>query len=158
VAAHAWKIDHRRVGKRLHAIDARSVSFGAVETGDSFFHKVRLFPDAAEHEKLWRIESAAAKDHLTALLFGEVTDALAGVVLLHWARFVKVVAQRALHADGARWIGALLFLEEQARHVGAVLDDEFVRMLPPRSEEKLAHAEAAAASRLVFVVRPLLAL
>src|SRR4029077_20952115 len=31
-------------------------------------------------------------------------------------------------------------------------------MLPPRSKEKLAHAEAAAVSRLLFVVRSLLAL
>src|SRR5262249_29731764 len=52
----------------------------------------------------------------------------------------------------------LLFFEEHAGHVGAVLDDKLVRMLPPHCEEKLAHAEAAAVSRLLFVVHSLVAL
>src|SRR5262249_17046267 len=50
------------------------------------------------------------------------------------------------------------FLEEFGGSAGGVRVGRIARMVPRDSEEKLAHAEAAAVSRLLFVVHSLVAL
>src|SRR5207302_10872686 len=61
IAANARQIDHRRAGNRLRLIITVSVGSCTVKTDDLFFLQVLLFADATEHQKLGRVESAAAK-------------------------------------------------------------------------------------------------
>ena len=112
---------------------------------------MRYFSDAREHQQLRRIESPAAKDDLAAVLLRKVTPALAGRRFLHRARLVKVIPDRALHADGARRILVFPLLEEHARHLRARLDDKPVRILKSRVQQELAHAETPPFGRLASI-------
>src|SRR4029434_3001324 len=66
IATDARKINYRHGPVK--------VSARAMEKLDSMPGEVLLFADATEHQKLGRVESAAAKDHFSAL-FRDITDA-----------------------------------------------------------------------------------
>ena len=111
-----------------------------------------LFTDAAEHEQLRRIESAATEDDLAAFGLGEVIDALLrrGTHLLR-AGLVKMVAHRALHPDGPRRVVSVL-LKNHARHMRARLNNQSLGMRPRGAQQQLPHAKATSCSRPALIV------